>query len=392
MIKKIVLLLAFFSNALAVSSMEELTWANGETLLGFLQKNSIPSSLYYNLDREDQELAAEIASKTKYQILKNENNEVEQVLIPISEELQIHIYKDLDDNFILSFTPIAYTKEERILILNVKNSAYQDIYEQSGSVTLARAMLRAFRGSVDFKNMKENDEIALLYQRKERLGKLFGDINIKMASVQVNKKSHAVFFYKDSYYDEKGKEVESFLLANPLNNARISSRFSTARYHPVLKRYRAHLGVDYAAPTGTPVKSAGNGRVSFVGTQGGYGKVVKIEHSSGYTTLYAHLSRFAAIKKGQRISQGQVIGYVGSTGLSTGPHLHFGLYYNNKAINPLSVVKITKSELKNKEKQDFAKIMQEYKSQISSHIEQNLGNPPKEESFENYIELSEISS
>lgn len=386
--KKFVLLFVLVAKSFAaVLSMQELTWDNGDTLLKFLQKNSIPMSLYYDLDKEDQELASEIAYKVKYQVLKDENNNIEQILIPISDDLQIHIYKDKDSQYILAFTPVSYQKEERILHLTIQSSAYQDVYEESKSSTLARAMVRAFRGSVNFRNVQRGDKVALYYEQKRRMGKLWGDIAMKMAMVEINKNPKEVFSYKDLFYDKNGKEIESFLLTKPVNYTRISSSFTSARYHPVLKRYRAHLGIDYAAPTGTVVKSAGDGVIIFVGSQSGYGNVVKVQHSSGYITLYAHLSRFAKIKKGQKVKQGQVIAYVGSTGMSTGPHLHFGVYLNNKAINPNSVVKISKSQLSGKDKEEFKQIIAQYTNKVLQAIDSNQPNPPKEEEFENFIEF-----
>ncbi|EPV9390376.1 peptidoglycan DD-metalloendopeptidase family protein [Campylobacter upsaliensis] len=381
--KRFILALGLLANSLfASSSVEERLWDNGDTLLQFLQRNSIPMALYYNLDREDQELASEIASRTKYQILKDTNGQIEQVLIPISDELQIHIYKSKDE-YKLTFTPVDYTKEERVLRIEVKTSAYQDVYEESQSSTLARAMVRAFKSSVNFRSIQKGDKITLYYSQKRREGKLWGDITIYMAVVEINKNAQEIFLFNDTYYGRDGKELESFLLAKPVVYKRISSYFTTARFHPVLKRYRAHLGVDYAAPTGTPVKSSGNGTVTFIGTQGGYGKVIKIKHASGYTTLYAHLSRFAKIKTGQKVKQGELIGYVGSTGMSTGPHLHFGVYLNNKAINPLSVVKIAKSELSAQAKAELKQKINAYEEAL----QKIQTNPPKEEEFGNYIEF-----
>ncbi|ELH3500344.1 peptidoglycan DD-metalloendopeptidase family protein [Campylobacter upsaliensis] len=381
--KRFILALGLLASSLfASSSVEERLWDNGDTLLQFLQRNSIPMALYYNLDREDQELASEIASRTKYQILKDTNGQIEQVLIPISDELQIHIYKSKDE-YKLTFAPVDYTKEERVLRIEVKTSAYQDVYEESQSSTLARAMVRAFKSSVNFRSIQKGDKITLYYSQKRREGKLWGDITIYMAVVEINKNAQEIFLFNDTYYGRDGKELESFLLAKPVVYKRISSYFTTARFHPVLKRYRAHLGVDYAAPTGTPVKSSGNGTVTFIGTQGGYGKVIKIKHASGYTTLYAHLSRFAKIKTGQKVKQGELIGYVGSTGMSTGPHLHFGVYLNNRAINPLSVVKIAKSELSAQAKAEFKQKINAYEEAL----QKIQTNPPKEEEFGNYIEF-----
>ncbi|EAJ1119398.1 M23 family peptidase [Campylobacter lari] len=384
--KKIFISLLISIKLFAISSVEELSWENGKTLLDFLQDHSIPLNLYYNLDGEDKELSAEIASGIKYQMLKDEQGELEQVLIPISDDLQIHIYKNIENKFVLSFTPISYTKEKRTIRVAINNSAYQDVYDESGSVTLARAMVRAFKNSVNFKNVRKGDSVVLIYEQKRRLGRLFGDINIQAALANIRGKEYSVFLYKDSYYNAQGKELENFFLTKPVKYTRISDRFTRARYHPILKRYRAHLGIDYAAPTGTPVKSAGDGTISFVGTKGGYGKVVQVKHVSGYMTLYAHLSRFAKIKRGQKVKQGQVIAYVGSTGMSTGPHLHFGLYLNNKAINPETIVKIPKSSLSGKNKEEFLKMAKEYENRLRS-IDENYKNPPKEQNIENSMEL-----
>ncbi|AJC86690.1 peptidoglycan DD-metalloendopeptidase family protein [Campylobacter sp. RM16704] len=384
--KKIFISLFISIKLFAISSVEELSWENGKTLLDFLQDHSISLNLYYNLDAEDKELSAEISSGVKYQMLKDEQGELEQVLIPISDDLQIHIYKNIDNKFVLNFTPISYTKETRTLYVKINNSAYQDVYDESGSVTLARAMVRAFRNSVDFRKAKKGDSVVLIYEQKRRLGKLFGDININAALANIREKEYSVFLYKDSYYNAQGKELENFFLTKPVQYTRISDRFTRARYHPILKRYRAHLGIDYAAPTGTPVKSAGEGIISFVGNKGGYGKVVQVKHISGYMTLYAHLSRFAKIKRGQKVKQGQVIAYVGSTGMSTGPHLHFGLYLNNKAINPETIVKIPKSSLSGKSKEEFLKIAKTYENRLQN-INEDFINPPKEQNIENFMEF-----
>lgn len=389
MIKKGFLLCLLAAKLLAIVSVEEREWAKNEFFLKFLENNSLPASLYWDLDAQDKELASEIKEGQKYQILWNNNEQIEQILIPVNgSDLQIHIYKDLSGKYVLSYSPVSYETQTRVLRLNIENSAYQDVEKATGSTPVARVMLNAFAGSVDFRAMQKGDEIILLYERKERLGQRFGDIVLKMAMIEVNKKPSKVFLYKDSFYDKNGKEMESFLLSTPVKFTRISSHFTRARYHPILKKYRAHLGVDYAAPVGTPVKSSGNGTISFVGTKTGYGKTVIVQHGSGYSTLYAHLSRFAKIKKGQKVSQGQVIAYVGNTGLSTGPHLHFGLYLNNRAINPFSMVKITKAALKGKEKEEFEKVMIAYEQETQSFIDANNTTPPKElEHFENTIEF-----
>ena len=368
--------------------MEELTWESGESFLYFLQKNSIPMRLYHNLDKEDKELTAEIIAGIKYQVLKDEFGGIEQVLIPISEDLQIQIYKDIDDNYAITFTPISYRVESSSLTFNIERSVYQDIISNTQNSKLASAVLRAYAGTINYKGMKKNDKVAISYTQKRRLGRVYGDLVIKSAMIEVNKKPYYIFKYGDhDYYNEAGKQLESYTFILPVGNARISSPFNPGRYHPVLKKIRAHLGIDYAAPSGTPIKAAGSGRIIFKGVKGGYGNVVQISHENGYMTLYAHMSRFSNQKMGQYVRQGQVIGYVGSTGLSTGPHLHFGMYINNQAINPARVVRVTKDALKGKEKAKFDEVVKENIAELKEILSANK-QPIKEEAFDNIVRLN----
>jgi len=140
------------------------------------------------------------------------------------------------------------------------------------------------------------------------------------------------------YYDEKGRSLEKSFLRSPLKFTRITSGYSRRRRHPILGGYHPHLAIDYAAPTGTPIRTVGDGKVVFCGRNRGYGKQVTIRHGNGYTTYYGHLSRYArGIRKGKRVKQKQVIGYVGSTGLVTGPHLDYRISKNGKFLDPLKM-------------------------------------------------------
>lgn len=368
---KFIIFLSLFVSFAAASYVEELKWPKGETFLTFLEKNHLPSSIYYTLDKEEQELAAEIVAGVKYQVLKSENNALEQVLIPIGEELQMHI-KTIDDKFIMEITPILLQEEKRSLTIDIQNSPYVDILNATNSYGLANEFAQTFRGEVNLRNLQKGDKLVLLYQQKRRLGKLFGSIKIDVSMVETAKKKNYIFFYKENYYDPKGQELDSFLLSNPVNYTRISSVFTQKRWHPILQKYRAHLGIDYAASVGTPVKSAGSGRVLFVGQKGGYGNTIEVSHDSSYKTLYAHLNGFAkGIRSGQNVKQGQVIAYVGNTGLSSGPHLHFGLYRSNVAINPASVVKIAKSALGGNELKAFINYTNDLRKKVESAQESN---------------------
>ncbi|HIC90700.1 MAG TPA: M23 family metallopeptidase, partial [Syntrophaceae bacterium] len=160
--------------------------------------------------------------------------------------------------------------------------------------------------------------------------------------VNVGSKYQA-FYFEDGkghgdYYDSEGRCLRKQFLKSPLRYKRISSYFSRRRFHPILKIYRPHLGIDYAAPVGTPVESIGDGKIEFIGWKGDYGRFIRVKHNRNYITTYGHLSRFAkGLKKGSRIKQGQVIGYVGSTGLATGPHLDFRMIRNGRFVNPLKI-------------------------------------------------------
>ncbi|ANE35950.1 zinc metallopeptidase, M23 family [Campylobacter iguaniorum] len=386
MIKKLFIFLFIALNLYAAKpSVEELTWPHGESLLMFLENNKIPLSLYYNLEKEDQELASEITTGTRFQILRDDDDEISQVLIPISDELQIHIHKDKIGKFNLDFIPIIYENEDRILSIDINRSLYQDIIENTGNLALASAFINAFKGSVDFRGLKKGDKLIITYSQKRRMGRVFSIPNIKAAMIQIRGKDEYVYQYDGRFYDKFGKEIENFFLVKPVNNARISSRFTLKRFHPILKRYRAHLGMDYAAPKGTKIYAAGDGTVSFAGQKGGYGNVLTINHADGYMTLYAHVNGFASgMKRGKSVKKGQLVAYVGNTGMSTGPHLHFGLYKNNKAINPESVVKITKSALGGKEKTEFNALVATYNKDIDKGLGDHK-NYPKEETFESVI-------
>ncbi|WP_236843858.1 peptidoglycan DD-metalloendopeptidase family protein [Campylobacter lanienae] len=379
--KKFILsILAFMNLNAATTSVEELIWPQGDTFLTFLERHNIPLSIYYNLSGEDKELASELSAGTKFQILRDVNDDISQILLPISNEIQIHIFKDINNHYSMDFIPIVYEVEEMVLNIQIQDSPYKDIKNATNDEILANAFNKSFNGSVNFKTLQKGDRLAIVYERKKRLGKYIGEPNIKVAMIETRGKPNYIYKFNDAFYDPNGRELENFLLIKPVPNARVSSRFNPKRFHPVLKRYRAHLGVDYAAPRGTKIYAAGDGVVSFVGNKGGYGKTVTIQHSGGYMTLYAHVNGYAnGIKKGKKVKKGQLIAYVGSTGLSTGPHLHFGLYKNGNAINPESVVKITKSELNKNQKIEFNKLKDSLNNQIQASFKDHINKAPLED-------------
>lgn len=384
-----IILLCCVTSANAIKpNVEKLIWQNGYTLLKFFELNKIPLRTYYNLETEDKELAAEISANTQYWVLWDKDESLAQALIPINEELQIHIYKNKANDYEMEFLPIEYEVEERILSISLTRTHYQDIIAQAGSQALANAFVAAFRGTVNFKQARKDDKLVIIYTQKRRMGKIFGTPEIKAAMIENSKQMKFAYKFDDSYYDEKGRELERFFLLRPVKNARISSSFNPKRFHPILKRYRAHLGIDYAAPRGTKVYAAGDGVVSFVGTKGGYGKTIMIKHLGEYNTLYAHLNGFASgIVRGKKVKQGALIGYIGNTGMSTGPHLHFGLYRGNTAINPNKIVRIIKPALNGKDKENFEILKESFISVFELALNPGHENMPVEDEFENYTPL-----
>ncbi len=226
-----------------------------------------------------------------------------------------------------------------------KSSLWQSAIEAKMDPNLVVNLTEIFAWQLDFnREPRQGDTWRLSVERIFVDGKAvaWGKI-IAAEYVNAGRKFNAVQFVKDGvdygYFDLEGNNLRKMFLKSPIKFGRISSRFTMRRFHPVLKVARPHLGVDYAAPTGTPVHSIGDGVVIKKGYFGGGGNMLHIKHNSSYTTAYKHLSRFASgLKNGSRVRQGQVIAYVGSTGLSTGPHLHFEMYQNGRYTDPLRVV------------------------------------------------------
>lgn len=225
----------------------------------------------------------------------------------------------------------------------VESSLWVSMQRCEASPQLAIVLSHIFGWTIDFFGLQKQDEFRVIYEQEFVDGKALDNFHILAASFRASDSTYyAIPFVQDGeelYYNERGNSLEGAFLKAPLDFYRISSRFTNSRYHPVLKRYRAHHGVDYAAPAGTPVYAIGNGKVIAKAYQAnGGGNYVKIKHNGTYTTTYMHLSRFAkGLKVGSTVKQKEIIGYVGSTGLSTGPHLDFRVYENGRPINPLTI-------------------------------------------------------
>ena len=209
---------------------------------------------------------------------------------------------------------------------------------------IATQLAEIFSADIDFyRDLRKGDRFSLVYETLTDRGQPVRSGRIVAAEFTNNQKLFSAYWFqnedgKGGYYTADGKNLRKAFLRSPLEFSRVTSGFTTARFHPILQAWRAHKGVDYGAPIGTKVRSVADGVVAFSGSQGGYGNLLVIKHQGTYSTAYGHLSRFAAgIRKGARVSQGETIAYVGQSGLATGPHLHYEFRVNAQQINPLAV-------------------------------------------------------
>jgi murein DD-endopeptidase MepM/ murein hydrolase activator NlpD len=221
-------------------------------------------------------------------------------------------------------------------------------------------LVEIFGWDVDFAlDIRKGDRFAVVYEELYKNGEKLKDGNILVAMFTNQGRTTRIVRYeyadgRSAYFTPEGVSIRKAFLRSPVNYTRISSRFSLRRKHPKLHKFRAHRGVDYAAARGTPIKASGDGKVVFIGYKGGYGKTVVLRHGAVYTTLYAHMSRFArGLRRGRRVSQGQTIGFIGSTGLATGPHLHYEFRLRGVHRNPLKVKLPRAAPIEKQYRQDF---------------------------------------
>ena len=270
--------------------------------------------------------------------LENGSNSVVNLIYPVNNTLSIEVRKTQND-FIIRENVLQLYKKEVVLKNEIKNNLYSAATEVNIEPNIIIEFARIFGFEVDFqRDIRKGDWFEILYERFEDDNNIVQDTGkIIYASMFVNGGEINLYNFKDNketgYYDIKGKSIVKSLMKTPINGARLSSSYGM-RKHPILGYNKMHRGTDFAAPTGTPIMASGAGKITRARWCGGGGNCVKIKHNSTYETVYAHMKSFArGIKEGRRVKQGQIIGYVGSTGLSTGPHLHYEVIVNGKKVN-----------------------------------------------------------
>lgn len=252
----------------------------------------------------------------------------------------------------------------------VKTSARGALAQAGIPVEIRESLREIFRDKIDINTLESGDKIRLIYDSLYYRGQQLATGDIRAAEVSHFGHLYQAYFYETGndgngqYYDTAGKPLRKGFTSAPVEGARISSPFGI-RFHPIRQTLRMHSGIDYAVASGTPIRAPSDGIVTSIGVKGGYGNAIMLRHSDSMQTLYGHMSAFANIKAGQHVRAGEIIGYVGSTGVSTGPHLHYEVLINGQPVNPTSVALPTK-KLNVQELADFKQKLQRWKQQLNS--------------------------
>ncbi len=308
---------------------------------------------------------------THMELKFDENNQLVALNYHFSS-LNIVAAEKTDSGFAVQ--QIVKPVESQIVSFNgtIDNSLFLDGRKAGMQAQQIMDMADIFAWDIDFgRELQPGNTFSAVFDVPFADGKAAGSGKLLAARIVIGKKEHTAFYHAASkaYYDLEGKSLRKAFNRNPVDYVRITSGFSKARYHPVLHEMRAHKGVDYGAPIGTPVKATGDGKVSMKGWGNGYGNMITIQHGATYTTVYGHLSRFAhGIQAGSNVKQGDVIGYVGMTGLASGPHLHYEFRVKGQHVDPLGVKFVEGDPLKSKDKPAFLQQVAQLTERMNSPV------------------------
>jgi len=287
-------------------------------------------------------------------------NKVSNIILPISRTKKIELTRNFEKNFFIRKEIITNLKKRLVFKEGkITQSLYKAAINEGIEANIIVEFARIYGFQIDFqRDIRRNDTFQIIYEiYDDENNKIFKTGNIIFADLNLSNESNGFYYFdkkgNKGHYDINGKSVKKALMKTPINGAKLSSKFGM-RKHPIDGFNKMHRGTDFAAPKGTPVMASGDGIILKSAWCGGGGNCVKIKHNSSYSTVYAHLSKFAnGIRKGKRIKQGQIIGYVGSTGKSTGPHLHYEVIHNGKKINSQTLKLPSGKILKGKVRKNF---------------------------------------
>ena len=327
----------------------------------FIENNQIKQKIINEINKHFNLKKLYVGQKIFLYISNINNNEISKIVIPLNFNTDLIVKKNKNSNaYSTNKVNLPITTELVAHKYNISKSLFEDGQRDRVPLAVLSEVIRLYSFDIDFqRDIQKGNQLEILYnvaynEKREKVS--YGDI--EYANLILKNKNLEYFLFKTSdgfldYFNKEGKNVKKTLMKTPLDGARISSSFGI-RKHPISGYTKKHQGVDFAASKGTPVYAAGNGVIEFVGRNGGYGKYIRIRHNSSYKTGYAHLNGYKkGISKGIRVNQGQTIGFIGSTGRSTGPHLHYEVIYQNKQINPMTMKLPSGKILKEKELESF---------------------------------------
>ncbi len=308
-----------------------------------------------------------------------EDNDLRKLKYELSPLKTIVLSKGDDASYLVNTIERTPETKQHYAEGVINNSLFVDAESAGLSSNMIMQFATLFAWDLDFsQDIRKGDQFRIIYNEQFLDGEKISDGHVVAAQFVNNGETYTAIRYTDSdgqtsYYTPEGHSMRKAFLRMPVDFARISSRFNLSRKHPVLNKIRAHKGVDYAAKTGTPIKASGDGKVLWIGNKGGYGRTVVLQHGSNITTLYAHMSKYnRKLKKGSRVSQGQVIGYVGKSGLATGPHLHYEFRVNGSHKNPMTVKFPQAQPVAKKERVAFDQIAQQMVAQLNTNAGRQL--------------------
>ena len=372
------------TSPLPVSQQDELQWIEtdvkrGDSLASIFKRHKLDAAELHNIMKlgADTQQLRSLQPGQHFKIQVDQENAVQTLVFDINRYESLAVHRD-GDNFVASYHHKNVEKRTNNATGVIRSSLFEAGREAGLSDKLTMELAHIFGWDIDFAlDIRQGDHFTVLYEEHFLNGVKVNDGEILAAEfVNQGQSYHAIRYTDESgrsdFYSPDGLSMRKAFLRTPVDFRRISSRFGK-RKHPVLSGIRMHKGVDYSAPTGTPIKAAGDGKVIHKGRKGGYGRTIIIQHGGRYSTLYAHMSSYRkGVYVGKRVKQGQVIGYVGSSGRATGPHLHYEFRVNGVHRNPLTVKLPNAQPIDTRYKQDFVLHAEAMLSQLAMYKETDL--------------------
>ena len=349
----------------------------GETFTGALKKanledeeiNDVVNIISKKIDLRKLKVGTLIETYTKS---INDKKIINEIIIYPDIEKKIYV-KKVNNKFVAGEDKKKLFSKLKLYEVEIHNSIYESLKKIDTPDEIIMEFVQLYSFDIDFqRDIRKGNKIKIFFEiYTDSQNNYIKSGNINFSEIILNDESYELYRFQSEgdefveYFNSDGKSATKALMKTPINGARLSSGFGM-RKHPILGYNKKHQGVDFAAPTGTPIMAAGTGHIEFVGNNGGAGKYIRIKHLNGYKTSYSHLSKYASgIQKNVKVRQGQVIGYVGNTGLSTGPHLHYEVIFNGKRINPMKMKLPSGKQLKDKNLEIFLAEKERINAEVS---------------------------